>query len=278
MATPEQPRSRAGSRRTLRVRWAAFTAGLVHDLHRLKIPGTRRGVLPLNVRVIESHLRTMHAAFARHGISFWLRDGTALGAYRDGGVIPHDDDIDLGIWAAGAARLEPVLADLVKEGFVIYRRKEGIVCLIKDRETVEICISGVSPPQNEYIRVLEAFFRAYAPVTMLGLTFAVPARTEEYLEYCYGPDWRTPKFGAWWSNSCWRPAAEREQRARIRRPARDLAACRTSSSALPVAMRPPTDQPSPNPRSSWFSAPSAQASIPRARNVRANSWANPCTV
>jgi hypothetical protein len=41
-------------------------AGLVHDLHRLRIPGTRRVVLPLNVRVIESHLRTMHAAFARH--------------------------------------------------------------------------------------------------------------------------------------------------------------------------------------------------------------------
>lgn len=214
MATPEQSRPQPGSRPSRRVRWAAFTAGLVHELHRLKIPGTQRVVLPLNVRVIESHLRVLHATFGRHGVPFWLRDGTALGAYRDGAVIPHDDDIDLGIWAADAGRLEQVLGDLVEQGFVIYSWKEWSVSLIKDRETVDIGISGILPPQNEYTRILEAFYRTPAPVRLLGLEFAVPARTEEYLEYCYGPDWRISKFGSWWSSSCWMPATEREQHAR----------------------------------------------------------------
>lgn len=42
-------------------------------------------------------LRDIDAVCRRHGITYWLDGGTALGARRHGGFIPWDDDVDLGM-------------------------------------------------------------------------------------------------------------------------------------------------------------------------------------
>ena len=38
--------------------------------------------------------------FEAHHVNYWLDDGSALGAFRHGGLIPWDDDIDLAIYGA----------------------------------------------------------------------------------------------------------------------------------------------------------------------------------
>ena len=199
------------SQPSFRRRWPRFVAGTIHDLHRLKIPFARRVVLPLNTAVIAAHLRDLHYVFARHGITFWLRDGTALGAVRDGAVIPHDDDADLGMWTHDAPKLDAALAELARRGFTVYQRDAGIVALLRNFETVDICISGDAHPDDAYGSAHVAFFRALRPVAFLGLEFNVPRDTERYLEFCYGADWRVPKFGSWWSHSCWLPAAQQAE-------------------------------------------------------------------
>ena len=65
-----------------------------------------------------AHLRDVDEIFGRCGMDFWLTEGTALGAVRDGRVIPTDTDIDVGVRdgralracaaAAAAARLHGV--------------------------------------------------------------------------------------------------------------------------------------------------------------------------
>ena len=50
--------------------------------------------LPIRQEVAASHLRVLHDILGRCGIHFWLTEGTALGAIREGRVIPTDTDID----------------------------------------------------------------------------------------------------------------------------------------------------------------------------------------
>jgi hypothetical protein len=194
-------------------RLAAKAAGLVHDLHRIRLPFTRRFVWPLNQRVIASHLVELREVFGEHGVTFWLRDGSALGAYRERGIIPHDDDIDIGVWWSDLAGVSRVVASLERRGFVVYRRVEGLFALFKDWETVEICVSGLPGEKSAYLAKLEEFFSELQGIELWGGDFLIPRRIERYLEFCYGPDWRVPKVAPW-SNSCWQPPADRDRHAR----------------------------------------------------------------
>lgn len=193
-----------------KLRRARFIVKWGAELHRIRIPFTRRVLLPLNVKGLEASLAEVHEVFTRHGIRFWLRDGTALGVVRDGRIIAHDDDVDLGIWPEELPALEDALRELEDIGFVVYKHTRWIIGLLKRWETIEIVISGSWAQDDAYHNFVDSFFENLTPVPYLGRAFNVPHRTEAYLEFCYGPDWRTPKPFAWWSSSTWLPQQERE--------------------------------------------------------------------
>jgi phosphorylcholine metabolism protein LicD len=186
------------------VKWGA-------ELHRLRIPLTNRVVLPLNVKGLEKSLAEVHDVFTRHRICFWLRDGTALGVVRDGGIIAHDDDVDLGVWPEDLPALEHALRDLEGMGFVVYKHNRWIVGLLKRRETIEIVISGSWTQDDAYHIFVDSFFETLRSVDYLGRQFNVPRDSDAYLEFCYGLDWRTPKPFAWWASSAWLQQKDREE-------------------------------------------------------------------
>jgi len=73
--------------------------------------------------------------FDKHGIRYWADGGTLLGIARYQGLIPHDDDVDLGIFPEDIPKLknEQVLQDLKKLGLRIEDHWLGIkVCCIKN--------------------------------------------------------------------------------------------------------------------------------------------------
>ena len=45
-----------------------------------------------------SFLDHISKRFEEEGVAFWLDYGSLLGAVREGGIIPHDYDIDIGVW------------------------------------------------------------------------------------------------------------------------------------------------------------------------------------
>lgn len=192
-----------------KLRRARFIAKWGAELHRLRIPLTNRVVLPLNVKALEKSLSEVHDVFQRHGICFWLRDGTALGVLRDGHIIATDDDVDLGVWPEDLPAVELALQELEDLGFVVYKHNRWIIGLLKRWETIEIVISNSWAQDDLYNGFVDTFFEDLKTVEYLGRAFNVPSKSDAYLEFCYGADWRIPKSFSWWSNSCWLPGDER---------------------------------------------------------------------
>lgn len=194
-----------------RLRRARFIVKWGAELHRRRIPFTARVLFPLNVKGLEKSLAEVHDVFIRHGIRFWLRDGTALGVLRDGGIIARDDDVDLGIWPEELPALEQALRDLEAIGFVVYKHNRWIIGLLKRWETIEIVISGSWEQNDDYHNFVDSFFENLKTAAYLDRQFNVPRDSDAYLEFCYGPDWRTPKPFSWWASSTWLPQEEREE-------------------------------------------------------------------
>lgn len=193
-----------------KVKRARFIAKWVAQLHRLRIPLTDKVLLPLNVKGLEKSLAELHDVFERHGICFWLRDGTALGVVRGGRIIASDDDVDIGIWAHDLPAVERAVEDLEKIGFVAYDKRFFMINLLRRWESIEIVISKSWDADDTYHHFVDTFFEDLKTVEYLGRKFNVPSRSEAYLEFCYGPDWRIPKSSSWWSSSSFLPKEERD--------------------------------------------------------------------
>lgn len=61
-----------------------------------------------------------------HQIRYWADSGTLLGLVRDGDLLGHDKDIDLGMWISDVDRLRTILPELDAAGYEVrykyYRR------------------------------------------------------------------------------------------------------------------------------------------------------------
>ncbi len=91
-----------------------------------------RTIPPMDVAVAEDLLREAKQILDRLGVTFSLRQGTCLGAFRDHALIPWDDDLDLGIVIGlhgfTEQSIEPVLAAFRDSGYYVKsERADSIV-------------------------------------------------------------------------------------------------------------------------------------------------------
>lgn len=148
------------------------------------------------------------------GISYRLSDGTALGLYRQGGFIPHDNDVDVDILDCKSPGLvEKSLSSLkmIVGRRVLYKGKVQQLAYYDNCELVFDIIFWYSDgdkiynySERGYKRVQEKkFFFNLDKITYQGRKYPIPSHMEEWLVMRFGEDWRVPKsYKGDWKEEC----------------------------------------------------------------------------
>jgi len=158
-------------------------------------------VSPLNVDTCVDNLFAFDDVMRSHGVPFWLSEGTALGCVRDNGFIPWDDDVDTGVACEHRERfISDVLPQLQKSGFVLTFVTNGSTFFgfFRNGEKLDVDFAcqgnrcqacrtsfALCDTCDDMVMKLGLHSRDF-----MGRSFLVPG--PEYLEYLYGPTWRTP--------------------------------------------------------------------------------------
>ena len=170
---------------------------------------------PMDMAEIERKLKEVKQILDELGVVFMLSSGTCLGAVRDKGLIPWDDDVDLvsviGLNGLTGESIDSALAAFRNRGYYVKQNRSALGRLpysishsvIKDYARVDWSCSLVVD-DNVYsypgIPVPARFFTHPKEIEFLGEQFNVPNPPEEYLRLKYGSEWMIPKKSGEYEN------------------------------------------------------------------------------
>lgn len=174
-----------------------------------QIINTERGVFQYNFQVIYEGVKVMNQEIGRDnllifkrladkaGLRFSLAYGTLLGAIREHGFIPHDEDIDLAILQEDIETFKNLLWDLREEGFEVMRfdRRNSLCSIIRKGEYIDIYIfrklcDGVREFNGEAI--LEKYLTDLEEIDFQGSKFFIAREAADFCLFEYGESWQTP--------------------------------------------------------------------------------------
>ncbi len=165
--------------------------------------GMERYLTSINPQLCYEMLEITDRICKKHGVEFWLAEGTALGAVRDGCVLPYDSDVDICMWPQfWPAFHDKVVPELVQDyGFMIYKdhfdydfitlRYRGQYLDINSIVPGSYCTS-VPGPCDELIPHIGELQDVVLPCSSQN-TYKSPGK--DYLLFLYGPTWTIPRPG-----------------------------------------------------------------------------------
>lgn len=168
-------------------------------VHAVRHSQLNHGSVTIDPSICEAMLRRFDAVCRKHGVEFWLSEGTALGAVREQRILPDDTDMDvylrdLSHWPAFHDRVMPEL--LASHGWSVYKDRAHyrFVTLVHRDQYLDVSVmapgehcSAVPGPCDELAPHVGELRRV-----RLGLD-EYWAPSDAYLEFLYGPTWQTPR-------------------------------------------------------------------------------------
>jgi hypothetical protein len=158
---------------------------------------------PLDVPAATSALLEVKQVLDDLGVVFYLEEGTCLGAVRERGFIPWDDDVDLasvfGLHGFTEDSIPLIVAALRERGFVtkVIQQPHGVyVPALKSSIRVDWHARKIIDGSTFHypgVRIPARLFEHLKEIDFIGEKFLVPDPPEEFLRFKYGPDWEIPK-------------------------------------------------------------------------------------
>lgn len=139
-------------------------------------------------------------------VKHFLILGTCLGAIREGGFIEHDADVDLGCFIGDFKRShKTIVENLDQRGLRVSQVKHPwpfvrALVIGNGKARLDLCgllswrdLLVVPSTHRSYVLAWPArLFVGMSTASFCGRDALVPTPADEYLEYHYGPKWRTP--------------------------------------------------------------------------------------
>jgi phosphorylcholine metabolism protein LicD len=164
---------------------------------------------------ITNILLAIRDLFAKHKIEWWMDYGTLLGAVREGRMIPHDKDGDIGVYQDDWEKILELMPELEKLGYnvVVKERRQGRyaagnsikVRLSETNHTNVDIFPWYAKSNGEYSRhnfVSVDMFKGrdfpkeklepIGTLTYEGHELPAPADPRWFCEHRYGQKWETP--------------------------------------------------------------------------------------
>jgi len=161
----------------------------------------RRGGDWMDMEAAVVNLKDCTKVFNEHGVKSWLQFGTLLGAIRDGCLIPHDKDVDVGVFRKDTMLLVDVFKELCKDyNFEFIRNVclDSTVSLMRNDEYIDFYVFNECAIWYMCVMIPEVcIFKDYQlndlqTIRFLGMDFNVPKDYEDMFVKWYGDDWRVP--------------------------------------------------------------------------------------
>lgn len=158
-------------------------------------------------RAVRSHvLKNVARALSEANAPFWLDWGSLLGVVRDGDLLPWDGDVDLGAWIGDRERIAGLERPLADSGLAMETGGDRLNFLPSFRVSDPGC-PGIwldiylwhsrggeawMPRASGGLKVGAAHYHVLESVMWEETPLPVPSGFYRYLEFRYGPGWRTP--------------------------------------------------------------------------------------
>lgn len=165
---------------------------VIMKAHRVRV---KRHHAHINRRVCERMLCEFDNACKAHGVEFWLSEGTALGAVRDGEFIARDSDVDVSVHLKDLDRVRRVIVPaLLTRGFRVYKDdRDRFLTLELEWEFLDIHAVAPTGECADVPGPCEQVWPHLFPLRDVRLYDRVyKAPPDAYLEFMYN-DWRTPR-------------------------------------------------------------------------------------
>lgn len=195
------------------VLWYSFSCKPSHKNTKSKRKRLTRTQINYVHLILKQRLRIFTQLLDKHGYAYFVIGGTLLGCVREGDIIPHDDDVDIGMLEKDLRRLhgdkifkDEMAANNLKFGNKNSPIAETIIC----RE----CDDGIFIDLFSFVRTWRNKYKFKKPKSRrtwknswfhsdelyplrksyLGnVLVSVPNDPIPFLARHYGQDWRTPR-------------------------------------------------------------------------------------